>query len=115
MPQTLFIDTATLPRQQMPAGGEMADILSEALAGARNVTGTLRWLTAGQAFDTGRLPRHQLLYVMEGAGTIALEGTVHAVSAGSGVYLGPDEQAIIRSDPQGGVKLFHLVVPQIPK
>lgn len=115
MPQTLFIDTASLPRQSMPSGGEMVEILNDTLAGARNVVGTLRWLQPGQAFDAAPMAKHQLLYIMEGAGTIALEGTVHDVGAGAGVYLGPSEQATIRAASDASVKLFHLMVPQIPK
>ena len=115
MPETLFIDTNTLPRQAMPQGGEMTEVLNGVLAGAKNVVGTLRWLQSGERFDAAAADRHQLLYLMEGAGSIALEGKSHDVTKGMGVYLGPAETATITAAPGSVVKLFHLVVPQIPK
>jgi hypothetical protein len=115
MPETLFIDTNTLPRQKMPQGGEMTEVLNEALAGAKNVVGTLRWLQGGERFEAGASSRHQLLYLMVGAGTITLEGASHDVARGMGVYLGPSETATITAAPGTSLKLFHLVVPKIPK
>jgi hypothetical protein len=115
MPETLFIDTNALPRQKMPQGGEMTDVLSAALAGAKNVVGTLRWLQAGERFEAAASSQHQLIYLMEGAGSIAIAGTSHDVTKGMGVYLGPAETATIAAAPAGSVKLFHLVVAQIPK
>ena len=113
MPQTLFIDTNKLPRVQTPQG-EMTEILNNALAGAKNVLGVLRWLKAGEAFSPEASDKHQLIYLMEGSGTIRLENQDHDVSKGMGVYLGPAESATIRAGG-GAMKLFHLVVPQIPR
>ena len=113
MPETLFIDTNALPRQKMPAGGEMTEIVNQALAGAKNVVGTLRWLREGERFDAHAAGQHQLLYLMDGAGSITLEGASHDVSKGMGVYLGPSEGAAIIAAPGAAVKLFHLVVPPI--
>jgi hypothetical protein len=42
MPQTVFIDTNTLPREQAPGGGTLTEILNARLAGANNVSGSLR-------------------------------------------------------------------------
>ena len=58
--------------------------------------------------------KHQLLYLMEGQGSIRLDGQDHDVTKGMGVYLGPSESASIRATA-APVKIFHLVVPQIPK
>jgi hypothetical protein len=115
MPQTLFIDTNTLPREAMPGGGEMTEILGERLAGAKNVVGTLRWLSAGDRFEIAPLDRHQLVYVMEGAARLTLQGTPHDVTKGMGVYLGPSEGASIEGVAGGPVKLFHLAVRQVPR
>jgi len=112
MPQTLFIDTNRLPRVKTPQG-EATEILNEKLAGAKNVLGTLRWLQPGEKFQTKTSERHQLLYLMEGKGSIHLENKDHDVSKGMGVYLGPSETATIQASAP--VKIFHLVVPQIPK
>jgi mannose-6-phosphate isomerase-like protein (cupin superfamily) len=58
--------------------------------------------------------KHLLIYLMEGQGTIKLEDKSHDVKKGAGVYLGPNETASIQ--PAGGaLKLFQLVVPQIPR
>jgi len=113
MPKTLFIDTNKLPRVKTPQG-EATEILNEQLAGAKNVLGTLRWLQPGQKYRTDTSDKHQLLYLMEGHGSIHLENKDHEVSKGMGVYLGPSETATIQAT---GVplKIFHLVVPQIPK
>jgi len=115
MPSTLFIDTTKLPREKMPAGGEMTEILNGALAGAKNVVGTLRWLQSGERFAAAPGNRHQLFYLMEGNGSITLEGKTHDVTQGMGLYLGPSESATIQAAPGASVKIFHLVVPQIPK
>jgi glyoxylate utilization-related uncharacterized protein len=113
MPKTLFIDTNSLPRVKMPEG-EATEILNEKLAGAKNVLGTLRWLKAGEKYKTDASDKHQLLYLMEGKGSIHLENQDHEVSKGMGVYLGPSETATIQAT-SAPVKIFHLVVPQIPK
>ena len=114
MPQTLFIDTNALPRERS-AAGEFTEVLNERLAGAKNVVGTLRWLTSGEAYTTDSVEKHQLLYVMEGSGSIRLEGASHEVSRGMGVYLGPGERAAIQPAPGSTLKIFQLVVPRIPK
>jgi hypothetical protein len=51
---------------------------------------------------------------MEGKGRIRLEGKDFEVEKGAGVYLGPSETAAIGA-AGGALKLFHLVVPRIPK
>jgi quercetin dioxygenase-like cupin family protein len=112
MPQTLFIDTNQLPRVKTPQG-EATEILNEKLAGAKNVLGTLRWLQPGEKYQTETSDKHQLLYLMEGKGSIRLENKDHDVSKGMGVYLGPSETATIQASAP--LKVFHLVVPQIPK
>jgi hypothetical protein len=114
MPQTLFIDTNKLPRERSPQG-EFTEILNDKLAGAKNVLGTLRWLGSGQQYTADPLNKHQLLYLMEGKGSIHLDKQDHEVTKGMGVYLGPSETATIRAADGASVKLFHLVVPQIPK
>jgi glyoxylate utilization-related uncharacterized protein len=59
--------------------------------------------------------RHQLVYLMEGKGSIRLNDREYAVEKGAGLYLGPSETATITAGGGGSLKLFHLVVPQIPK
>ena len=107
-----FIDTKTLPRVKTPQG-EATQVLNDALCGAKNVLGTLRWLGAGESFDAAASDKHQLIYLMEGNGKIHLDGKDYDVAKGAGVYLGPSEGASIEAGP--ALKLFHLEVPQIPK
>ena len=114
MPNTLFIDTNKLPRKQTPQG-ELTEILNSELAGAKNVLGTLRWLKSGEKFKADAGSKHQLLYLMEGKGSVTLENKEHDVTKGMGIYLGPSETAIITAAPGAGLKVFHLVVPQIPR
>jgi glyoxylate utilization-related uncharacterized protein len=109
-----FINTNELPRVKTPQG-EFTEILNQHLAGAKNVLGTLRWLESGGQFTAAPEDKHQLIYLMEGQGTIRLEGKDYDVTRGAGVYLGPSETASIQAAPGGSLKLFHLVVPQIPK
>jgi hypothetical protein len=111
MPQTIFIDTTVLARTRTASGGEFVEILNEALVGARHVRGTLRWVPSGERFEVDACPQHQLVYVMQGGGTIELTGTQHAVTTGAGVYLAPLEQAAVQAGPEGPLQLFHLVVP----
>ena len=114
MPKTRFIDTNTLPRETS-AHGEFTDILNDRLAGARNVAGTLRWLKSGETFTAAAGHQHQLLYVMEGRGSIRLEQHTHDLTHGMGAYLGPSETAVLQAAPGAAIKVLHLVVPQIPK
>ena len=109
-----FVDTNALPRVKTPQG-TATEILNNALQGAKNVLGTLRWLMPGQQFKAEPLDKHQLIYLMEGSGTIHLENKDYEVPKGSGVYLGPSETATIKASAGNTMKLFHLVVPQIPK
>ena len=113
MPTTLFINTNDLPSVKTPHG-EFKEILNHQLAGAKNVLGTLRWVEPGQTYEAPATQKHQLLYLMEGSGSIRLEGKDHAVAKGMGVYLGPSESASIRA-AGNLLKLFHLEVPRIPK
>src|SRR5215469_15896122 len=93
---TLFIDTNELPREKS-AGGEFTEILNDRLAGAKNVVGTLRWLSNGEKYQAEASDKHQLLYLMEGKGRINLENKDYEVSRGAGVYLGPSETATIHA------------------
>ena len=108
-----FIDTNKLPKKKTPEG-EFTEVLNRELCGAKNVLGTLRWLQPGEKFSAEASNKHQLLYLMEGEGTIRLNDKDYQVSKGAGVYLGPSETATIQATSNGSVKLFHLIVPQIP-
>lgn len=113
MPSTTFIDTNTLPKTTT-SQGQLTEILNGPLAGARNVLAVLRWISPGESFKADADDKHQLLYLMEGAGRINLENKDHDVTKGMGIYLGPSETATI-SATGSTVKIFHLTVPQIPK
>ena len=113
MPQTIFIETDSLPREAS-AYGRFVEILNDRLAGAKNVVGTLRWLDSGAVFTADTDDTHQLLYLMEGHGSIRLENQSHDVREGMGVYLGPSEHATIQAASDTTIKLLHLVVPPIP-
>jgi mannose-6-phosphate isomerase-like protein (cupin superfamily) len=108
-----FIDTNKLPRKET-AAGEVTEVLNSDLCGAKNVVAALRWLKPGEHFKAEASDRHQLLYLMEGQGTIRLDDKDYDVSKGAGVYLGPSESATIRPATTASLKLFHLVVPRIP-
>lgn len=112
MPLT-FIDTNNLPKTASNAG-EVTEVLSEALCGARNVLGSVRWLKAGESFAPNALDKHQLIYLMDGKGRISLDNRHYDVEKGAGIYLGPSETAAISAVNGGSLKLFHLIVPQIP-
>ena len=109
-----FINTNELPRVKTPQG-DLTEILNQGLCGAKNVLGLLRWLSAGQKFTAESSNKHQLIYLMEGKGRITLEGKDYDVAKGAGIYLGPSETTTIQAADGASLKLFHLVVPQIPK
>src|SRR5208282_6405745 len=109
-----FIDTNKLPRKSAPGHGEMTEVLNQALCGAKNVVGSLRWLKPGESFQAEAANKHQLVYVMDGKGCITLNGKGYDVAKGAGVYLGPSETATIAA-ANGSLKLFVLVVPKIPQ
>ncbi len=108
-----FIDTNTLARKKT-ACGEVSEVLNRELCGAKNVLGTLRWLQPGEEFKTELIDSHQLLYLMEGKGRIAIGNQEYGVSKGSGVYLGPSETAAVKAAYGVQLRLFHLVVARIP-
>ena len=110
---TTFIDTNVLPRVKT-SQGEQTEVLNEQLAGAKNVTGILRWLSGAESFEAVASNKHQLLYVMEGSAKISLDGKDYDVGKGCGVYLEPAETAKIQPAAGGSIKLFHLVVPIVP-
>ena len=108
------IDTDKLPRVKTPQG-EATEVLNNTLVGAKNVLGTLRWLQSGEQFQADASDKHQLIYLMDGKGSINLDNKDYDVPKGAGVYLGPAETATIKASGGESLKLFHLVVPQIPK
>ena len=114
MPLT-FIDTNKLSKKAIAGHGEVTEILTESLCGAHNVHGSVRWLKAGETFEPQSVDRHQLIYLMDGKGSIRLDAGSYDVERGTGVYLGPRETATIRAADGASLKFFHLIVPQIPK
>jgi AraC-like ligand binding domain len=114
MPLT-FIDTNKLTKKATSGQGEVAEILTESLCGAHNVHGSVRWLKSGETFAPQGIDRHQLIYLMDGKGSIRLDAGSYDVERSAGVYLGPHETAAIRAADGSALKLFHLIVPQIPK
>ena len=108
-----YIDTNRLPHTKVPGSGEVVDVLNNALCGAKNVVGSLRWLNAGERYDAAcDAKTNQLLYLMEGEATITLNGKDHQVAKGNGIYLGPTESAKIAHRGSSPLKLFQLVVPK---
>jgi len=108
-----FIDTNKLTREKT-AEGEVAEVLNRGLCGAKNVVAALRWLKSGEKFKAVASDKHQLLYLMEGTGSILLDDKNYEVSNGSGVYLGPFESATIQAAAGASLKVLHLVVPKVP-
>jgi quercetin dioxygenase-like cupin family protein len=108
-----FIETSKLPRKTT-AQGEVTEILNPELCGAKNVLAALRALKPGQKFETEKSNKHQLIYLMEGNGTISLENKNYDVMKGAGVYLGPHETVTIQPSAGSSLKLLHLTVSQIP-
>jgi quercetin dioxygenase-like cupin family protein len=109
---TTHIHTNDIPRSRLDGQGEVAEILNKDLCGAENVVGKLHWLNAGERLEAETLPdAHQLFYLMEGEGTIRLEGKDYDVAKGAGIYLGPSEAASIGHRGNAALKLFHLIVP----
>ena len=114
---TTFINTGDCARAKAPGKqGDVSEILNNALCGAKNVVGMLRWLGPGQRFDAqAHQDTHQLVYLMEGEGVITLNCKDYPVARGAGLYLGPTETASIRQQGNGPLKLLHLVVPKLRK
>ena len=110
-----FIDTNKLARRSTAGEGDVTEVLNEALCGARNVRGSLRWLKPMETFKPEMTNKHQLIYLMQGKGHIRLNDRNYDVGKGAGIYLGPSETATIKASSGASVKLFHLIVPQIPK
>lgn len=110
-----FIDTNKLPRTPSTGQGEVTEVLNGAFCGAKNVLGTLRWLSPGERCAVDKCDQHQLIYLMEGKGSIDLDNKRYALTRGAGIYLGPSETATIEATQGAALKLFQLVVPKIPR
>jgi AraC-like ligand binding domain len=110
-----FIDTNKLAKKPTAGQGEVTEVLNEELCRARNVQGSLRWLKSTETFKPEMTNKHQLIYLMEGKGHIRLNDRNYDVGKGAGIYLGPSETATIKASSGASLKLFHLIVPQIPK
>jgi quercetin dioxygenase-like cupin family protein len=112
---TTFIKTGDCARVKAPGNqGEVSEIVNNALCGAKNVLGMLRWLGPGQQFDAqAHQDTHQVIYLMEGEGVVTLKSKEYPVAKGAGFYLGPSETASIRQKGNAPLKLFHLVVPKL--
>jgi len=108
-----YIDTNRIPRSRIAGAGEVAEILNNQLAGAKNVVATLHWLDRGDRLDAGGPNVHHLVYVLEGEAEISLNGVEHGVGQGAGVYLGPSEHARLSHVGSSPLKLFHLTVPKL--
>lgn len=109
-----FIDTNKLPRKKTNEG-EVTEVINRDLCGAKNVVAALRWLKSGEKFKAESSDKYQLLYLMEGQGSIRLDGKDYEVAKGAGVYLAPSENATVEPTAGASLKLLHLVVPKIPK
>jgi glyoxylate utilization-related uncharacterized protein len=110
-----FIDTNKIARAKTPGAGELAEILNHQLCGAENVVGKLHWLRSGESLSERCDEKtHQVIYLMEGEGTITLNAKDYAVKKGAGVYLGPSESSSIKQSGSEPLKLFHLVVTKSP-
>jgi hypothetical protein len=101
-----YIDTNTLPHTKVAGSGEYVEVLNNALCGAKNVVGSLRWLQAGDKYDAKNDGTHnQLVYLMEGEATITLNAKDHQVAAASiSVRIGDD-----RLGAHGRVEAVQLV------
>ena len=110
-----FIDTNKLPKKAVLGQGEVTEVLNQALCGAKNVLGSLRWLKAAETFKADAADKHQLIYVMDGKGRITLNNKDYDVEKGGGIYLGPSETASFQPAAGATLKLFKLVVPKIPQ
>ncbi len=108
-----YIDTNRIPRRSLPGSGEVAEILNNELAGAKNVVASLHWLTDGDRLDVGAPNVHHLVYLMDGEATIRLNDADHRIGKGGGVYVGPSETARMTHAGGAPLKLFHLAVPKM--
>ena len=78
-----FIDTNKLPKKATAGHGEFIEVLNQALCGAHNVHGSVRWLKPGEAFEPDAIDRHQLIYLMDGRGSIRLDTGSYDVEQGA--------------------------------
>ncbi|MBI3126818.1 MAG: hypothetical protein HYZ11_04355 [Candidatus Tectomicrobia bacterium] len=109
-----FIDTEACERVGVGPGlGTAAEIMGPERCGAQNGRGLLRRVGPGERVEAEALPgARQLLYLMEGAGTIELGGKAHPAGAGMGVFLDLGEGAVVRHTGGAPLKVFHLIVPK---
>jgi AraC-like ligand binding domain len=78
-----FIDTNHLPKKASTGHGEVVEVLNNALCGAHNVHGSVRWLKSGETFEPEAIDKHQLIYLMDGAGRVRLDNKDYDVEKGA--------------------------------
>jgi hypothetical protein len=93
--------------------GEVAEILSVSLCGAHNVHGSVRRLQPVESFEPERVDRHQLIYLMDGRGSIRLDPKSYDVERGAGVYIGPRETAASQRRSAQAVPSYRGTDPEI--
>ena len=108
-----FIKTNECSRQVTAGSGASAEILNDALCGAKNVLAKLHWLNGSDKLKANaKAGTHELLYLMEGNAVITLNQKDYPVTKGAGVYLGPNEAADIKPDGKTDIKILQLIVPE---
>lgn len=109
----IYIKSAECPEVTLPDNrGSAREIMNRVLCGAETGVATIRTLSAGQATDLDPLPTSkQLVYIIEGAATVSLNGTNYPVGPGAGLYLEENEGAALAQDGEPDLVALHLVVP----
>ncbi len=96
MTQTLtFIDTNKLPRVKTPQGEATEVRTTTHWSALRTFSARCGGLKSGEQFKAAGSDKHQLIYLMEGAGTINLDTRIDDALRRRR-HLGPTETATIR-------------------
>ena len=107
----LTFDRYEQPPAQKDSGGR-SHRHKPGLVRRENVVAALRWSNPESNSTAEASDKHQLLYLMEGQGSIRLDDKDYDVSKGAGVYL--VKSATIRPVTSASLKVLHLVASQIP-
>ena len=107
-----FIDTNKLPRTPSTGRGEVTEVLNEALCGAKNVLGTLRWLKPGEKYAVDKSDKHQLIYLMDGKGSINLDSKRYEVAKGEYVEISDEELESIALESTKTIEIGPRLIAQ---
>lgn len=106
--QGAVVSLASAPVREAPSGKARVRTLSS--QGAKAFVGMLE-LDAGATVPVHRDSSDELIYIIEGGGTIWLDGVAHAIGVGDLVTMPGNTEVRFEALPQGPTRVLQVFAP----